>query len=691
MATLNLSGVPPQTKNTKATPALNMSGVPSKSIPPTDISGMGGSPSNQSLNMSGTNGPITPTKTTFENPLAIPKAEAADTPKLTPEKLQQLRAGADGQPISSSSIAKFYAGLNPDFKRKYESGAGQSYNISGPDGKPLSWDDIALNMEAYGNPTGPGQPPAQHAQGGGVMGAIGNGAKAIWDYATAPVDALGGAVTKAAGAAFGKDVSQDPLVKNLDSNVQQTADIAPMIGATIGSAAGPLGTAAGAAIGSGAGNLIKDVNKASKGQEINSLGTNLKDAAISGTLNGVTDGAFTYGAPLFKKLLIKGGAVATNVADDVMERAFNHPQIVSNAIKEISSNVKEPFLKLSQQIGNTLKSKIDDAGAAIGKAKEFILQNNPGAKYDVSATTSDLSRVLKENNLSLSFSPGKKAPLILNEAGDISGIAQGPAKPLSDAEINGLTEYVKTINKAKDYSINDVLDLKKLYNRIYNEIGTNDIGTTSNGQRILRSLRETVDEKIGATMPDTLKTAYADFSKAMTAHEDFPHFLTSDNKGKLVLKEGGEKYLNTLGTMNRGQRRENLQKLSDFVGFDIEQKAQFLKDAQALYHLFPQTGGREKDVLASFIINKVANASAGAGAGLGIAGVPHALLGAAGGAVAAAATSPRIVGSAVRGAGKIAGSRAFKSIMGLQKTLAPAERQALLMLLNGGVNSVENQ
>lgn len=620
-------------------------------------------------------------------------------PKLTPEKLQQFR----DEGIGTSSIVKMYSNLNPEFKQKYDAGVSRQFNVSGSDGKPLSWDDISLNMEAYGNPQGPTM--QQPKQEGGVLNSIGNAATSIWDYATAPMDALSGAVAAPVAKAFNKDTNQIPDAKNLVSNAQQTADIAPIVGATIGSAAGPAGTGAGAFAGKAVGNLIESAIDVGTGKEQRrGVVSKLAGPVLQGAANAAGDKVFSsavkYGLPVIKKTLTKAGAVLTNVSDDVLERAFNKPQIMSSAVKEISENVTQPFLKLSQQIGNTLKGKIDDAGKSIQTQKEFILANNPGASYNVSASTDEIARVLKEENLSLNLGStgGKKSVVLLNQAGkagtspaavnsSITGISQGKANPLSETEINKITDYIKTINKADDFSLEDVLDLKKLYNRLYNELGTNDIGTTSNAQRILRRVRETVDTKIAEAMPEELAKAYSDYSRAIGMHEDFGHFLTPNKQGKLELKDGAEKYLNTIGGMNRGQREENLKKLSDFLGIDIVGKMESLKDAQELSHLFPQTKGRSLDIIRALLAKGAVTAGTSAGAILG--GGVGAGVGALGGAAVSTVTSPLVVGKMAMGAGKFAKNRIVNSFTTFMGKLAPAEREALLMFINGVSGKVD--
>lgn len=635
-------------------------------------------------------------------------APQGQIPKLTPEKLQQFR----DQKISSSSIVKLYGSLNPEFKQKYEAGASRGFSFPGTDGKPMSWDDVALNMEAFGSPAGPPQMQQAQQQQGGILQGIGNVASTIWDYATAPIDAAAGGIEagigKAAGALGAKGIEKTimagPDVQGLGENLQQTADIAPMVGGAIGSVAGPVGTGAGAFAGKAVGNLIETGLDLAQGKEQRrGVIGKVASPVVEGVVAGVTDKAVTTalnkGLPLFKKGLTKLGATLTNVSDKTLERAFNQPKMMSTAVQEISENVTQPFLKLSQQIGNTMKDKIDEAARAIGSAKDDILTNNPGARFDVSSATDDLARVLKEENLSLKMggTAAKKDFFILNELGDpitseaalnpsITGLVQGQAKPLADDELKGLVEYVKTVNKAEKYTIDDVLDLKKLYNRIYNELGTNDIGTTSNAQRILRKLRTTVDDKISSAMPPDLALAYKDYSKAIGAHEDFGSFL-SDHKGKLELSDRAESYLNTLWGNTKGQRRQDVEELSKFLGIDINGKMQTLKDAQALSDMFPKTGGRTLDVLRTFLAKGAVSAGTTVGAIAG--GVPGAAVGGAAGAGVTAVTSPLLVGKATMKAGEFAGNRIVKSFTTMMGKLAPAERQALIQFVTGASQAVD--
>ena len=625
-----------------------------------------------------------------QNMSAMPpqQPQAQQQPKLTPEKLQQLRS----EGIQPATIVKFYGNLNPEFKQKYDAGASKGYNFSDASGKPISWDDAALNMEAYGNPMGQGAPQMQQGQppapSQGIMGKIGNAASTVWDYATAPIDATAGGIeygmAKAAGAMGFKGVEQKQLQSNPDitglkQNLQQTADIAPVVGATALSPFGAVGVGVGAFTGKAVGNLIETgIDMASGQPQRRGVLGKVVSPVAEGVLNYAGQRAFDAAIPAIKKGLTKAGAVLTNVADSTLERAFQKPQMMTTAIREISDNVQQPFLKLSQQIGNTLKDKIDKAGKAMGAAKDYILKNNPGATYDVSAAAGDLTDVLNKENITLN-SVVKNGKLVIT-------LVQGRAKPLSEDELAGITEYVKTISNAKDYSLNDVLDLKKLYNRIYKELGTNDIGTTSNAQRILRSIRTSVDGKISQAMPTDLANAYKDYSTAMGMHEDFGSFLT-DNKGELELSDKAESYLNTLWGNTKGQRRQDIQALSDYLGIDISGKMQILKDAQELSSMFPKTGSRTLDILRSFISKGAATAGITGGAVTG--GVPGAILGGAMGAGVTAATSPVIAGKIATKAGMIAGSRTFKAISGMLTKLAPAEKEALIMLITGGSQAID--
>lgn len=609
--------------------------------------------------------------------------------KMTPQELQQFR----GQNVSYETIARAMAERNPSFKAKL---ADPIDGIYDPSGKPMNWNEVAVNMEVYGNPYGENAPtgPATTKKDEASNPYFGGG---IFDKT---LGALSGAiqVSVAKGAsALGYDRLERGMnspggsvdVRQLPQNAKTASDTLTTVGAVAGSVAGPLGTGAGAFAGKAVGNLVETVANSQAGAEQKTPGQLITEPVKEGVIGAAVDGAFLgagkivgkVGAPLIataRKSLSKAGAILTNVDDDILERAMTNPHATEKAIKTIQSNPDAPFAVTAKQVGDTLIKKFDDAKKAIGLAKETFEKNSPDMRFDVSASIDDISKVLKENNLGVLSEPGKKGAkkMVMNDV----KLSMGPAKPLEDAELGMIEEYINTVTKAKNYTLNDVLDIKKLYGRIYKKLGENNLGTTSNAQRILAKLSKTVEKKVTAAMPDDLAKAYLEYGSAASAVDEFGQFVTTNSKGKLVHSDRGEGYLNTLWGMTKGQRREDMAELSKIMGYDVVENMRYLKDAQALSSAFPKTGSRSLDIIRG-VLQQGALVT-GAGAGFAVGGLPGAMLGGAAGATTLAATSPRLVGKGLINLSKGAQSGPVKGISKMINRLQPAEKLALYKIMS---------
>lgn len=615
---------------------------------------------------------------------------------MTPQELETIR----GQKVSDDVTAKQYAAMNPQFAQ----GWGNPVNdFKDRDGKPMNWNTVALNAAIYGNPYGPDKPKEQQSMLGSFLSSAGSALGTVADYATAPAKMLlGGAEAVASDVSNGLGAGklfegQDSYKNQAGANAAKTASILPAVGATVGDmSAGPMGAAAGGFAGKAVGNLIDVANDPSS-KTIPQL---VAEPAIEGAAQGALSGVMAKAGPAVRAVgrgTRKMFAGLSNVADETLQRAFSQPEMMSRAIEQVNKNVKQPFFSLAQKVGNTLSSKLTEAEAALRMAKEDFTKAFPKAKFDVSSSWEDVRSVLKEHNISLHVLPaeeGGNAAFVTNGVPATAAIRTGKAKPLDEKSVAAITEYANTILGAKRYSPADILDLKDTYKKLYRSL--DDSAGATKAQAILQSMKEKVDENIKKAMPEALKNAYANASNAYKALDNFgdKFVTTTAGKGGYQLADNAEGWLSNLWGAKKGQMREDVQHLSDFLGIDIAGESQLISDAKALSHWFPATGSRQKDILSSLAISKAANVVGGLSTMGAMTGTPHAMLGLAAGGIGSAATSPKVVGEATMTAGRmagaatdIAGSRAYKAISGMMSKLAPAEKMALYQFLDSELKS----
>lgn len=410
--------------------------------------------------------------------------------------------------------------------------------------------------------------------------------------------------------------------------------IGGMVGGMAGALGGPLGAIAGAGAGAGAmeggrqaiGRVFGvserfsgEPGTAAQPEQLKSIAKE----AILGASGEIGARAITSGAKILKPMLLKAGAVLTNVDDKVLGRAFENPRVMTQAIQWVKENMKQPFFQVAKRVSDRLIEMRKSAKEGFRTAKDELKKVLPNALFDISSSIDDAALVFKDFNINLGIKGGN---VILK---------QGAAEPFSPSEMAEFQSLIVRVAKAKNYSIDDILDIHSAFRRAYDAIPLSDLKEPKMYHALLMKLKQAVDKGVSAILPDTMKQAYSQLALTARLKDLVGRKILTKVGGKTVMSENAESFFASLARMNRGQRREFISELSEAMGFDIAEMVQYLDDAQRLLHIFPETGSRTVDILRSVITSTI---------GYGVGGPIGAL-------AAAAITSPKGIGAAVRGLG----------------------------------------
>ncbi len=634
---------------------------------------------------------------------------------LTPQQLEQARASGN----NDAALVSSYAQSDPDFASKYEQTKKAGLKIADPKtGQPMSAETISLNYATYGNPYGPqGQPqqktvakpsampPKAEKQGIGERFMRGFGNKEVRD---------GKQEVK------GFDQGLGAAIKDIPGDLADVAGKAlPFGGALLGGAVGavlgtPLpvaGNIAGGVAGAGVGAGIGEVGRQSFGDLFGvnqkygttkegktSFGeqkdTGLGEIGKEGLIGAASEfGGRIVGAgakmlakkakPLFAKL----GSVITNVDEAALNRAFEKPDVMRNAIKEAAEagkNEQGPFFSLAKNVHGKMTELRNAAKTQFTTAVSNFTKKYEGATFDATQPVDVYTSILKPYNINVGKNKlgaeGKDLLLdqyggsLLKEGVDDTGkgfsLRQSVTEPLEDAELNYLGEVLNKITtKYKNLAPSELVAAKQFFKKMYERV--DDTKGPKLYHKILMEMKEKFDEGVHAVLPDELKAAYKPWADTARMMQSFGKTFGEEvSKGKFVVNKNAETFLMKLNTMNKTAQREQVEELSKMLGIDIADQAQFASDAGKLMRLLPATKDRQTDVIRSLLISG-AGGVAGAAAPQNMDSTQRTALGAVGIGAGLAITSPRLAGKAMMSAGA----------SNILAKLQPVEKSALYFLL----------
>jgi len=614
-------------------------------------------------------------------------------PKLTPDKLTRLR-----QKMPDDAIVKYYSKYDSSFASRYQEAQKKGVRYKDKTGNEIPLSTASLNELVNGGVDL--SSPADVTPEKGFFSRLGDSFKSSGERLA---------------RGFGSDQVREGRTEtskgfDLADLPGDIADVVgpslPLIGSLAGGAAGGIVTAPtgpgavlGAAAGAGAGASAMEGGRQMVGDlfKVNekygdptaapiSLGKVAKEGAI-GAVSEVGGRVISQGAKVLKPAFIKAGAKMTNLADDVLERAWNHPNMMSDAITKVSKNVKEPFLNLADDISKKMIALREEAKKKFIKGKDIFKEAYPDASFDFSQSLDEVNAALKEFNLTgvkPPLNPAGKAILKKGTAPKGVVLSQGQAEPLVKKEVDLLQQVITKLTEAKKYSVDDGIDLRKFFGRMYDEVELSNTGGPKLYHKILTRLKGIADEKIMKAMPTELKDAYKAYAQSAIMQDTFGRKFIQKVGNKKLTSDQASTFLKSLAGKNRGERRRIVQELEEHLGMDITNQVQFIEDAQKLMQLFPETGPRTADIIRSFLVRGAASAAPVIG-GLQT-GVNGAILGGIGAAGMMAATSPVVVGKGAMLGGRLAQSAGGKALTKLLEKAAPAEKAAIFELLNSITN-----
>lgn len=353
-------------------------------------------------------------------------------------------------------------------------------------------------------------------------------------------------------------------------------------------------------------------------------------------------------AKIAGKGIIKTEPVVSRVASalsgvprETLQRAASveYAPKIEKAIATIADNPTQPFLGVTQNIATGIRTADERATSKLVTAMEDFKIKNPGKTFDVQTKIPEFADAVK---------PFRSSGLIVEpsrEAGKITGyqLAKTAQSPFTDKEIVNLNNLFSKIRASKAVNVDDLLALRKSFSSAYDAVPLGVNGTPTVYHAAVMALKDRAETLIHNILPDQLKAANTEFASMEKMKSAFGNRII-DSQGNL--KQGAEQFISNLGNLNKGEIRRILGEHAARLGINIEDEIRIIKDAQKLSHFFTPTGSRTQDVLRTFLIG---------GLGFGTGGL--------GGAGAAALlTSPKIVGRAALGIGKIRAGMATRAL-----------------------------
>jgi hypothetical protein len=200
--------------------------------------------------------------------------------------------------------------------------------------------------------------------------------------------------------------------------------------------------------------------------------------------------------------------------------------------------------------------------------------------------------------------------------------------------------------------IDDLLALRQSFSTAYDEIPLGVNGDPRPYHAAVMSLKSSAEETIDKILPPGLKEAFAQY-RVLEEMKGAIGNRVIDGQGNL--KDTAEQFLANLGNVNKGNVRSSAEDMKALTGIDVQREVQAIKDAQKLSENFARTGSRSQDILRAILATGMGSVSGG---------LP-------GMAAALAATSPKVMGKAALGVGKIKASRAGKTVGEYVKNAQP--------------------
>ena len=267
------------------------------------------------------------------------------------------------------------------------------------------------------------------------------------------------------------------------------------------------------------------------------------------------------------------------------------PEKVASTIEHVKANPTEPMKSLVTNVADKIKGMREEGKALWKTGKEVFKKENPEAVFDVSSNLMDARKAIQESDLGLDIVNLK------NKSGKFSGDfsirTRGksvPGKP-GEAEFETLSSNAKKVLKetlvklgrAKDISIDEVDNLSNFFNKQYGKL---DYKKDAFGIKALNVIKKQTEDKIQTVLPDALKQArqkYRDYYEV----KDLLGKNIIDRNGNV--KDGAERFMNTIMNANKGVIRDNATKAAEKLGIDVVEEANNIKLAKSLLEQVPNT------------------------------------------------------------------------------------------------------
>lgn len=308
---------------------------------------------------------------------------------------------------------------------------------------------------------------------------------------------------------------------------------------------------------------------------------------------------------------------------------------IADAVKYVSENKAQPYFGLTDDIGKSIGKARASADDFVKKAVGKFSAANKGKVFDVSSKYDDVVKALE---------PFRTSGIIVPRSGRGFKIAATPQSPFTQREVTELNKVLEKLRVSKQVSAEDVLALKRSFATAYDAVPLGVNGNPRPYHAAVMALKEKADDAIQGLLPKELQQAFGQYTRFERFMEKFGTRLV-DAEGKV--KPNAEQFISNLGNLNKGELRETAKGFRDFLGKNVEEEVEIIKDAQKLLPLFAATGSRTQDILRSLLA---------AGVGFGASGGVGTI-------AALAATSPRAVGVAARGISKIRGAMPKSTIL----------------------------
>lgn len=369
--------------------------------------------------------------------------------------------------------------------------------------------------------------------------------------------------------------------------------------------------------------------------------------ALTGYGTGVAFKAATTGV---KRLF----DLTTGLKKGTLGQIYDNPSGTNAAQQTLKDNPNNPYYPLAEKTAKGIAGLKSEAKAQWSDAARAFEEANPGTTFDVSSKVDPTETLSKFN---VDVTPTKKGFVL----------TQGKHPLFPPNQLSLLQRAVNEVQGADAESPSDILNLKKVLGKFYDAVPFAPDGSPTPYHAVLSQLKEDTADAVSKVLPEDLQGADALYKAYYTLYEDFGRKI-GDYKGNV--KPGAEQFLANSGSYNKGVLRDAMERASASLGFNPVEEVQNMKNAQAINHLIPPTGGRTADVLRTIGIG-----GAAAGSGLAAFSSNPALAVPAG--ALALASSPALVGNAVKLAGYTAPvSEPLMGLLGKALTMETAKRGA---------------